>query len=203
MTLNMGGLRSHILHNQKIGKQVVRHEQHDSVTQPGQPVGEILEDTSRVTLRHPGLALLVSCPEAGNVCWFSTPAQLWSLREGPLISPLESLPWQRLSSRTSIRAPPEMGLGHLDITPHSTLLFVSPLFPNLKTYWGSASPNADLMKVRKRPFPHDALLPSIGKTASNVLNLSHVTGAAHACADSALGHWSVHTLSLVSLSLNS
>ena len=33
MTLNMGSLRSHILRHQKIGKQVVRPEQHDSVTQ--------------------------------------------------------------------------------------------------------------------------------------------------------------------------
>ena len=148
----MGGLRSHILHNQKVCKQVVRHEQHDSVTQPGQPVGEILEDTSRVTLRHSGLALLVSCPEAENVCWFSSPAQLWSLRKGPLIRPLESLPWQRLSSRTSIRAPPEMGLGHLDITPHSTLLFVSPLFPNLKTYGGLPAQMQTSWKSGKGPF---------------------------------------------------
>lgn len=33
MTLNMDSLRSHILHNQKIGKQVVRPEQRDTVTQ--------------------------------------------------------------------------------------------------------------------------------------------------------------------------
>lgn len=163
-----------------------------------------MEDVSHAMLSHSGHALLGSCPGAVNVYWFSSPSQLWSLREGPLISPaLQSPTWQHLSRRTSVRAPPEMGLGHLDITPHSTLLFVSPLFPNLRTCWRSASPNADYMKVRKRSFPHDALLSSIGKPSSNVLNPSHVTRAAHACVQSTLARWSTCTLSPVSSSLNS
>lgn len=184
MTLKMGSLRSHILHNRK---SVNKLSDLSSVTVWLRQRTTCRRDLGRhkpCMLSHSGHALLVSCPEAVNVCWFSGPAQLWSLREGPLIGPLESLTWQHLSGRTSIRAPPEMGLRHLDITPLSTLLFVSPLFPNLRTCWGSASPNADYMKVQKRPFPHDALLSAIGKPSSNVLNPStwleqhtHVHGA--------------------------
>lgn len=183
ITLNMGSIRSCIFNNQKIGKQFVRHERGDSLTQSkiGQSLGEILRHISHKTLSHYGHPLLVSYllvnylrTVLGFVLHLCFHSALEHERDVLLIGLcLRPSTWQLLHITTNMKALPEMRPGHLDChTRFHPFFLLSHQFPLPENLLGLLTHLQTLCKLRQGSFL--VILPChlSENYPNNVLNLS-------------------------------